>query len=119
MTALPTDRTATRQPGVTAALCLALSLILASTAGIAAAASQPRRPDQMVAIFPPWWTPAMAASAAAANGALTASGGWRNSWIVRSDRPDLQTRLHRSGALLILDSALARDCAAPDEGPRP
>jgi hypothetical protein len=113
------DRTAERPFGATTALCLALSLILASTAGIAAAASQPRRPDRMVAIFPPWWTPAMGASAAAANGALSASGGWRNSWIVQSDAPDLEARLRRSGALLLLDSTLARDCAEPQERPRP
>ena len=94
-------------------------MIVLSTAGVAMAASQPRRNDRMVAVYPPWWTPAMAASAAAANGALSASGGWRNSWIVSSTQPDLDQRLRRSGALVTLDSTLARDCAAPAERARP
>jgi hypothetical protein len=108
-----------RPQGAVAALCLAMAMILVSTAGVAVAASQPRRNDRMVAVYPPWWAPAMAASAAAANGALAASGGWPNSWIVSSSQPDLDQRLRRSGALLILDSALARDCAAPEERARP
>lgn len=84
-----------------------------STLIVASLAAQPRRPDRMAAVFPPWDSAAAVFAAASRAGAVDAAGGFANVLIVRSDQPGLAARLRKAGAWALIDADLASACIAP------
>jgi len=75
--------------------------------------AQPRTPDRVAAVFPPWWSPARVFGAAGAAGDIAGAGGASFIVILRGDPARLSERAREAGALLLLDPALAGICARP------
>ncbi len=78
---------------------------LALTLSVAASDS-----DTVVAVFPPWWTPAAVMAAAVSAGSVIDVGRLPATLLVRGERATLGVRLRAAGALIIVDAGAAGGC---------
>ena len=87
---------------------LVVSLVLT---GIAALAPLPGQP--VAAVFPPWWGAARAfAAAARSNSPVVRLGLFPNIVILPGLTTGASSRLHRAGALLLLNAQALGACAS-------
>jgi hypothetical protein len=103
----PTDQPG-RRPAAAgfAAAAIAMGSLL-----VAAATTVPADAATLAAVFPPWWTASRALDAATGVGDVLRFGAAAHVVIVRSKRPNLQARLRRAGALILLNPFGASACA--------
>jgi hypothetical protein len=90
----------------------ALILLGFSTLWTTALTLRPREGEAMAAIFPPGATRGQSLAAASGAGAdeIVAFGNWETVVLVRSDQPDLASRLRSAGAWLVVRAPLAAGC---------
>jgi hypothetical protein len=65
------------------------------------------------AIFPPWWPAGQSLAAAASAGDVRSTGVLPFVFIVQSQYPGLNERLHAAGALLLMSPLGQTGCAQP------
>ncbi len=78
----------------------AVLLLQASLVAAAVAATSPKNPEIVAAVFPPWWEPAEAIRAAYAAGDIVGPGGTRFVLIVKGG-PDLAARVRAAGGFAV------------------
>jgi len=90
----------------------ALALMIFSLGWTVGLTVWPRSGQPLAAIFPPSaaGSPALLAVAAAGADEVLTFGGWASVVLVRSNGPDLISRLYDAGALLVLRAPQMTDC---------
>ena len=94
-------------------IVLGVAGVLLSLGAAVAVEAQPRTPDRLAAVFPPWWSTARVFDAAGEAGNIAGAGGASFVVILRGDPARLAVRAREAGALLLLDPAMAGVCARP------
>ena len=115
MISVPTTEPVEQRRRFSAAGSIALGVagVLLSLVAAVAVEAQPRAPDRLAAVFPPWWSTARVFGAAGEAGDIAGAGGAPFIVILRGDPARLAARARDAGALLLLDPALAGVCARP------
>lgn len=89
-----------------------LLLLAASFVATAWLALHPKPGQPVAAVFPPWWGGLQAFEAvASAGGELLRTGAWPAIVVTISREPGLASRLHATGAWLVLDARALGTCA--------